>query len=156
MSPELAIDGGKPVRDRRLAYGRQLVDDDDIAAVSEVLRSDWLTTGPKVEEFERVFAEATGVAHAVAVNSGTAALHATTHAVGVAPGDEVIVPALTFAATANCVVFEGGTPVFADIDPGTLLVDPHSVDLSWAAYLTGYFISSMTISCKEIAYYKPA
>ena len=129
MSREtLAIDGGAPVRDRRLAYGRQLVGEDDIAAVSEVLRSDWLTTGPKVEEFECAFAEAVGVSHAVAVSSGTAALHATAHAVGISPGDEAIVPALTFAATANCVVFEGGSPVFADVDPSTLLIDPRSVE----------------------------
>ncbi len=123
----LAIDGGTPVRSHRLAYGRQLVDEDDVAAVSAVLRSDWLTTGPKVDEFERAFAEVTGSEHAAALSSGTAALHATAHAIGVGPQDEVIVPAITFAATANCVVCEGGRPVFADVDAETLLVDPDSV-----------------------------
>jgi perosamine synthetase len=107
-----------------LPYGRQSVDDDDIAAVVDVLRSDWLTTGPKVPEFERAFAESAGVQEAVAVTSGTAALHAAMYALGIGPGDEVIVPTMTFAASANCVVFQGGTPVFADVDPATLLLDP--------------------------------
>ena len=115
------------MRDRRLPYGRQLVDESDVAAVSDVLRSDWLTTGPKVEAFEQAFAEVTGSAHAVAVSTGTSALHAIAHTVGISSGDEVIVPAITFAATANCVVYEGGRPVFADVDPRTLLVDPDSV-----------------------------
>lgn len=112
---------------RPLPYGRQCIEEDDLAAVEEVLRSDWLTTGPKVAEFERAFADYVGVAEAVAVNSGTAALHVAVHALGIGPGDEVIVPALTFAATANCVVYQGGTPVFADVDPETLLIDPASV-----------------------------
>lgn len=105
-----------------LPYGRQWIDDDDIAAVVEVLRSDWLTTGPKVAEFERAFAEVVGVREAVAVSSGTAALHAAMSALGIGPGDEVIVPAMTFAATANSVVFQGGVPVFADVEPDTLLL----------------------------------
>ena len=111
-----------------LPYARQWIDEDDVAAVVDVLRSDWLTTGPMVERFEAVFAEVVGVQHAVAVSSGTAALHAAVHALGIGPGDEVVVPAMTFAATANCVVFEGGTPVFADVDPETLLLDPASVE----------------------------
>jgi len=109
---------------RALPYGRQSIDEDDVAAVIEVLRSDWLTTGPRVAEFEGAFATATGAAEAVAVSSGTAALHLSIAALGIAPGDEVIVPALTFAASANCVAYCGGTPVFADVDPGTLLLDP--------------------------------
>jgi perosamine synthetase len=124
----LAIDGGTPVRSSRLPYGRQMVDEADVAAVAAVLRSDWLTTGPSVEAFEQAFAEVAGTAHAVAVSSGTAALHAIAHAIGVSEGDEVIVPAITFAATANCVVYEGGRPVFADVDPHTLLVDPATVE----------------------------
>jgi perosamine synthetase len=92
-----------------------------------VLRSDWLTTGPKVEEFETAFAKYVGAKHAVAVSSGTAALHAAVSALQIGPGDEVIVPAMTFAATANCVVFQGGTPIFADVNPDTLLIDPDSV-----------------------------
>jgi len=125
---KLAIHGGTPVRQTLLPYGRQWLDDDDIAAVVEVLRSDWLTTGPKVAEFEQTFADFVGAKEAVAVSSGTAALHAAMYALGIGPGDEVIVPAMTFAATANCVVFQGGTPVFADVDPDTLLVDPAQVE----------------------------
>ena len=108
----------------RLPYGRHWIDDDDIAAVAEVLRSDWLTTGPKIAEFEGAFARAVEAGEAVAVSSGTAALHAAMFALGIGPGDEVIVPAMTFAASANIVVFQGGTPVFADVDPGTLLLSP--------------------------------
>lgn len=113
---------------RRLPYGRHSVDADDIAAVVEVLESDWLTTGPMVPRFERDFAASTGAREAVAVSSGTAALHAAVDAIRLEPDDEVIVPSLTFAATANCVVFCGGIPVFADVDPDTLLVDPASVE----------------------------
>lgn len=111
-----------------LPYGRQSIDEGDVGAVAEVLRSDWLTTGPKVEEFERAFAEFVGAVHAVAVSSGTAALHAAMFAIGIGPGDEVIVPAMTFAATANCVVFQGGTPAFCDVQKDTLLVDPALVE----------------------------
>ncbi|MGV8081455.1 MAG: UDP-4-amino-4,6-dideoxy-N-acetyl-beta-L-altrosamine transaminase [Syntrophales bacterium] len=111
-----------------IPYGRQCLDESDIKAVIEVLRSDWLTTGPKVAEFESSFAHYAGVKHAVAVNSGTAALHAAMYALGIGLGDEVIVPAMTFAASANCVVFQGGTPVFADVDRETLLIDPGSVE----------------------------
>ena len=128
MSNRLAIDGGTPIRRTRLPYGRQWLDDDDIAAVVEVLRSDWLTTGPKVGEFERAFADFVGAREAVAVSSGTAALHAAMYAAGIGPGDEVIVPPMTFAASANCVVFQGGTPVFADVDLDTLLLDPAQVE----------------------------
>ena len=109
---------------RHLPYGRQAIDEDDIAAVVEALRSDWLTTGPRVGWFEEAFAEVAGTAHAVALSSGTAALHALVHALGVGPGDEVIVPPMTFAATANCILYTGATPVFADVDPSTLLLDP--------------------------------
>jgi len=125
---ELAINGGAPVRTTMLPYGRQSVDDEDIAAVVRVLKSDWLTTGPSVAEFERVFADFVGAAHAVAVNSGTAALHAAMFALKIGVGDEVIVPAMTFAASANCVVYQGGAPVFADVDPETLCIDPGSVE----------------------------
>lgn len=111
-------------RQAHLPYGRQWIDEDDIAAVVDVLRSDWLTTGPRVGSFERALAAATGAAEAVAVSSGTAALHLAMLALRIGPGDEVIVPALTFAASANCVAYCGGTPVFADVDPDTLLLDP--------------------------------
>ncbi len=125
---DLAIEGGRPVRETVLPYGRQSLDEEDIKAVTAVLRSDWLTTGPKVGEFEEAFASAVGAPHAVAVSSGTAALHAAVYALGIGPGDEVIVPAMTFAATANCVVYQGGTPVFADVDRETLLLDPAQVE----------------------------
>jgi len=116
------------VPDAPLSYGRQSVDDDDVAAVVEVLRSDWLTTGPRVDAFEAAFAAFVGCRHAVAVASGTAALHCAYHAAGVGPGDEVVVPALTFAATANAAAYLGARPVFADVDPATLLLDPASVE----------------------------
>lgn len=115
------------VRGTMLPYGRQTVDDDDIAAVVAALRSDWLTTGPRVGEFERDFARTVGAAEAVAVSSGTAALHAAMAALRVGPGDEVIVPAITFAASANAVVYQGATPVFADVEPETLLLEPAEV-----------------------------
>ncbi|WP_407689959.1 UDP-4-amino-4,6-dideoxy-N-acetyl-beta-L-altrosamine transaminase [Salisaeta longa] len=124
---QLAVEGGPPVRNDLLPYGGQTIREDDINAVADVLRSDWLTTGPMVDAFEKDFAAFVGAEEAVAVSNGTAALHAAMHAVGVGPGDEVIVPTLTFAATANSVVFQGGTPVFADVRPDTLLIDPEDV-----------------------------
>lgn len=123
-----AIAGGTPVRATLLPYSRQTVTEEDIAAVTAVLRSDWLTTGPAVGEFERAFAAFAGTKEAVAVNSGTAALHAAMFALGIGPGDEVIVPGVTFAATANAAVFQGGVPVFADVEPGTLLIEPAKVE----------------------------
>ncbi|OGP71638.1 MAG: UDP-4-amino-4,6-dideoxy-N-acetyl-beta-L-altrosamine transaminase [Deltaproteobacteria bacterium RBG_13_58_19] len=107
-----------------IPYARQLLDDADVAAVVQTLRSGWLTCGPQVEAFEAAIAEITGASQAVAVSSGTAALHAAMQALDIGPGDEVILPSLTFAATANAVVYQGGTPVFADIDPSNLLLNP--------------------------------
>src|SRR5260370_22231980 len=120
----LVIEGGDPVRASIFPYGRQSLDDDDIVAVANSLRSDWLTTGPTIEEFARAFADFGGTNEAVAVSNGTAALHAAMFALGIQPGDEVIVPAMTFAASANCVVYQGGTPIFADVEAETLLLDP--------------------------------
>jgi len=111
-----------------IPYGRQTIDEDDIKAVVEVLRSDWLTTGPKVAEFEKVFAQYVGAKYAVVVSSGTAALHAAMYAIGIKPCDEVIVPPITFAASVNCVVYQGGTPVFSDVEPDTLLLDPDQIE----------------------------
>lgn len=124
---ELAIDGGSPVRRTPLPYGRQAVDEADIAAVVDVLQSDWLTTGPQVAAFEEAIAGYVGAREAVVVNSGTAALHVAAFAAGIGPDDEVIVPPLTFAASANCVLYLGGRPIFADVLPGTLNVDPQDV-----------------------------
>ena len=111
-----------------IPYGRQTIDEDDIKAVNDVLRSDWLTTGPKVAEFEQAVADYVGAKYAVAVSNGTAALHAAMYAIGIGPGDEVIVPPMTLVATANCIVYQGGTPIFADVDPDTLLLDPKEVE----------------------------
>lgn len=110
-----------------LPYGRQSIEESDIEAVVEVLRSDWLTTGPKVGEFEEVFAARVGAAHAVSFTSGTAALHAAAFAAGLKAGDEAITTPMTFAATANCVLYQGATPVFADISSDTLNIDPEQV-----------------------------
>src|SRR5260370_28564777 len=120
----LAIDGGTPVRDKLLPYGRQSISEEDIQAVADVLRSDWLTTGPKVAEFEEALAAWVGAKHAVAFSSGTAALHGAAFAAGLKPGDEAITSPLTFAATANCVLYQGARPVFADVSPDTLNLDP--------------------------------
>jgi dTDP-4-amino-4,6-dideoxygalactose transaminase len=119
-SPTLAIDGGKPVRETLLPYAHQSIDEDDIRAVVDVLGSEWLTTGPKVEEFEEKCAAWVGAKHAVSFSSGTAALHGAAFAAGLRPGDEAITSPLTFVATANCVLYQGATPVFADVCPDTL------------------------------------
>jgi perosamine synthetase len=111
-----------------IPYGRQYLDEDDIREVTEVLRSNWLTTGPKVSEFEEAVADYVGAKYAVAVSSGTAALHCSMYALGIDEGDEVIVPPVTFAATANCVVYLKGVPVFADVNPNNLLIDPQRVE----------------------------
>ncbi len=119
--------GGTPVRGKLLPYGRQSLDDADIQAVVEVLKSDWLTTGPKVAEFEERFAAWIGARHAVSFSSGTAALHGAAFAAGLGPGDEAITTPMTFCATANCILYQGATPVFADVSPDTLNLDPGEV-----------------------------
>lgn len=124
---QLAIDGGTPIRPRLLPYGHQLIDDDDVQAVAAVLRSDWLTTGPAVTAFEQAFAGQVGARHAVAISNGTAALHAAAFAANIRPGDEAIVTPMTFAASANCIRYQGGTVVFADVRPDTLNLDPARV-----------------------------
>ncbi len=107
-----------------LPYGRQTIEDDDIAAVAETLRSDLLTTGPRVEAFEAALCAATGAAHAVSCSNGTAALHLTMLAQGVGEGDVCIVPSITFLATANAARFVGAEVVFADVDPASGLMTP--------------------------------
>src|ERR1700675_1633541 len=123
----LAIHGGTPVREKLLPYGRQSLDDADVQAVVEVLKSDWLTTGPKVGEFEERFSAWVEAKHAVSFSSGTAALHASAFAAGLGTGDEAITTPMTFCATANCVLYQGATPVFADVSADTLNLDPHGV-----------------------------
>lgn len=120
--PELTNDTGPGDNAGFLPYGRQSVTEDDIDAVTSVLRGDWLTTGPAVEAFEDALRAATGAAHAVACNSGTAALHLAMLAAGIGPGDSVIVPANTFLATANTVRLVGAEVIFADVDPATGLM----------------------------------
>ena len=110
-----------------IPYGRQTIEEDDIQAVVDVLKSDYLTTGPKIAEFEKLVTDYVGVKYAVAISNGTSALHAACFAAGIKPGDEVITTPLTFAASANCVLYCGGTPVFADVDPKTYNIDPEDI-----------------------------
>lgn len=110
-----------------IPYGRQTIEEDDIQTVVDVLKSDYLTTGPKIEEFEKAVSDYTGAKYAVAISNGTAALHAACFAAGIGEGDEVITTPLTFAASANCVLYCGGTPVFADIDAKTYNIDPEDI-----------------------------
>lgn len=112
---------------KMIPYGRQTIEEDDIQAVVDVLRSNYLTTGPKIAEFEKMVADYVGAKYAVAISNGTSALHATCFAAGIKPGDEVITTPLTFAASANCVLYCGGTPVFADVDPKTYNIDPEDI-----------------------------
>ena len=124
---KLALHGGSPVREKLLPYGKQFVDQKDINAVIDVLKSDWLTTGPTIVEFEKQFAKQVDAAHGVAVNSGTAGLHCAVYAAGIGPGDEVITSPITFMATANCIRYQGAKVVFADVDPDTLNIDPEKI-----------------------------
>lgn len=125
---KLAILGGKPTFEKRIGYGHQYIDDADIQAVVETLKSDFLTCGPKVTEAEEKLCRITGAKHAVLVSNGTAALHAACFAAGIGEGDEVITTPMTFAASANCSLYCGARPVFADIDPETYNIDPDSVE----------------------------
>lgn len=125
---KLAINGGKPVRDHKIFYGRQCIEEDDIQVVADVLESNFLTCGPKVEEFEQLLSSYTGAKYTVAVNSGTSALHCACIAAGIGEGDEVITTPLTFAASANCALYCGAKPVFADIDFETYNIDPKSLE----------------------------
>lgn len=124
---KLAINGGSPVRDQKISYGRQWIEQDDIEAVEATLKSDFLTCGPKVKEMEDVLCAYTGAKYAVAVSNGTAALHIACMVAGIGEGDEVITTPITFAASANCALYCGATPVFADINPETYNIDPKSI-----------------------------
>ena len=125
---ELAINGGKPIFEKKIGYGHQYIDDADIQAVVDVLKSDYLTCGPKIEEAEKKLCEITGAKYAVLIANGTAALHAMIFAAGIGPGDEVITTPITFAASANCALYCGAKPVFADINPETYNIDPASIE----------------------------
>lgn len=127
MAEALAVHGGVPVRATPLPYAKHTIDDEDVRAVTDALRSGWLTTGPRVDAFERAVASFVGAKHAVAVNSGTAALHCAVFAAGVEAGHEVITSPLTFVASANAVLYQRGVPLFADIRPDTLMLDPADV-----------------------------
>lgn len=122
-----AIEGGEPSRKTFLPYGSQWIDDKEINEVIDTLKSDWITTGPKMSLFEERFKEMKECKHAIAVNSGTAALHISTSSIDIKPGDEVITTPLTFVASANCIVYRGGTPVFADIRNDTYNIDPDAI-----------------------------
>lgn len=123
-----AIAGGKPVRETKIFYGHQYIDEDDIRAVVDVLKSDYLTCGPKITELERKLCELTGAKYAVVCCNGTAALHIAALSAGVGEGDEVITTPITFAASANCALYCGARPVFVDIDPETYNIDPKKVE----------------------------
>ena len=127
MNFKLAIDGGAPVREKMLAYGRQTIDEDDIYAVKQVLTSDWLTTGPKVTEFEELFAKNVGSKYAIAVSNGTAALHAALFAAEIDQDSEVITTPLTFVATANAARYMGATVKFADIRTDTYNINTQEI-----------------------------
>lgn len=124
---KLAIDGGKPVRDTPIGYGRQYVDEADIAKVTDILRSPFLTTGPEISKLEEKLCNITGAKYAVAVSNGTAALHIACLAAGIKKGDEVITTPMTFAASANCAIYCGARPVFADINPETYNISQASI-----------------------------
>lgn len=125
---ELAINGGKPVRETPIYYGHQYIDEDDIQAVVDVLKSDYLTCGPAIVALENKLCQITGAKYAVAISNGTAALHAACYAAGIKEGDEVITTPLTFAASANCALYLGAKPVFADVNPKTYNIDPDSIE----------------------------
>lgn len=125
---KLAIFGGKPALEKKVGYGHQYIDEADIQAVVDVLKSDFLTCGPKIDEAEKKLCDITGAKHAVLIANGTAALHAACFAAGIGKGDEVITTPITFAASANCALYCGGKPVFADINPETYNIDPDRIE----------------------------
>ena len=127
MTDRLAILGGIPVRNKTIYYGHQYIDDDDISCVEEVLKGDYITCGPYVKQMERMLEQYLGVKHVVAVSNGTAALHLACIVAGISCEDEVITSPLTFVASANCVLYCGGKPVFADINPYTYCIDSKSI-----------------------------
>ncbi|KEK23383.1 UDP-4-amino-4,6-dideoxy-N-acetyl-beta-L-altrosamine transaminase [Bacillus gaemokensis] len=124
----LGIHGGKPVREVYLPYGQQQIDEHDIHSVINVLKGDFLTTGPTIQQFEKAIAQYVGAKYAVSFANGTAALHAACYAAGISEGDEVITTSMTFVASANCILYQGGRPVFADIDYETYNISTESIE----------------------------
>jgi len=127
-SERLALDGGSPSRETWLPFHKPRIEEDEIAEVVDTLRGGWLTTGPRAKRFETEFAEYVGAKYAVAVNSATAAMHLALDAIGLRPEDEVIVPAYTFTATAEGVMYFGAKPVIVDVEPQTMTIDPAAVE----------------------------
>ena len=140
-----AFCGGTPVRDTKLFYGHQYIDEADIQAVVDVLKSDYLTCGPKIGELEEKLCQVTGAKYAVACSNGTAALHMACMAAGIGAGDEVITTPITFAASANCALYCGARPVFADIDEETYNIDPQSVDFTGQSV----YLDELLAFCRE-------
>lgn len=128
MEQKLAIFGGKPVFDKKIGYGHQYIDESDIQSVVDVLKGDFLTCGPRIDAVQEKLKKITGAKYAVLVSNGTAALHAACHAANIQEGDEVITTPITFAASANCILYCGGKPVFADIDPDTYNINPEEIE----------------------------
>lgn len=128
MPDRLAINGGIPVRENMLPYGRQTISEKDINEVAKVLRSDLITTGPTVGKFEEAIAEFVGCEYAVAMSNATAALHASVYAADVGKDDEVITTPLTFVASSNCVLYQGGRVLFADVEHDTMNIDAHEIE----------------------------
>ncbi|RLJ01480.1 MAG: UDP-4-amino-4,6-dideoxy-N-acetyl-beta-L-altrosamine transaminase, partial [Candidatus Aenigmatarchaeota archaeon] len=115
-------------RNKYIPYGHQWINNDDIKEMIKVLKSEWITQGPKVKEFEEALCEYTGAKYAVAVSSGTAGLHIACLAAGIKEGDEVITSPITFVASANCILYCGGTPVFVDVQEDTINIDPEEIE----------------------------
>jgi UDP-4-amino-4,6-dideoxy-N-acetyl-beta-L-altrosamine transaminase len=128
LSEKPAIEGGSPVREQPLPFAQPSIGEEEIAAVVEVLRSGWLTTGPNTMEFESQFKSYVGARHAVAVNSCTGALHISLAALDIGPGDEVITTPFTFAATGNVILYQGGRPVLVDIESDTFNISPERIE----------------------------
>lgn len=127
MTDKLAINGGNPIRKTFIPYGSQKLDSSDIEAVTKILKSDFITQGPKIEEFEEKVAKYCGAKYAVAVSSGTAALHCAAFAAGISKKDEAITSPITFAASGNCILFLGGVTKFADIKKDTYNINPEEI-----------------------------
>ena len=127
----------------RVPLSRPYIDERDEELVLEVLRSGRLSLGPAIDRFEELIAERVGAPYAAAVSSGTAGLHMLCHMAGVEPGDEVITSPVSFVATANCFILEGGVPVFADVDPRTLNLDPAAVEAAITERTKGIVVVDM-------------